>query len=150
MTTPFQAQGSSRGMAAALAVVAGLAPNGAAGAEGDPVRGKLVFARCLFCHSADPGVHKAGPSLASIWGRTAGSVEGFGKYSAALKASKIVWTAEALDRWLRGPRAFVPGTGMIDVRLRNAVDRADLIAYLESLASTAANEAKAPSEKERQ
>lgn len=150
MTSPSREHGLGRGIATALAILAGFAPNGADGAEGDPVRGKLVFARCLFCHSADPGVHKAGPSLASIWGRTAGSVEGFGKYSAALKASEIVWTAETLDRWLRGPRAFVPGTGMIDVRLQNAVDRLDLIAYLKSLASMTTGKAKATNDKERQ
>ena len=125
-----------RVIAVALSAAAGLLPETAYAIDGDPARGKRVFAACILCHSAAPAAHKEGPSLASIWGQKAGTVGGFGKYSAALKSSDVVWTAETLDRWLQGPRALIPGTTMIDILIADPSDRRDLIAYLKDLGST--------------
>jgi cytochrome c len=63
-----------------------------------------------------------------VVGRKAGSVEGYA-YSPALKNSGVTWTREALDRWLENPQALVPGAKMF-FALRDAQDRADVIAYL--------------------
>lgn len=64
-------------------------------------------------------------------GRRAGSVPGF-HYSAALRASALVWDAALLQRWLTDPEALVPGQRM-GLRLGDARERADIVAYLGTL-----------------
>jgi cytochrome c len=124
--------------AAALAVAIGcclLAVDAPRGTEGDAVRGERVFQRCFSCHSVNPNetAQLQGPSLYGIVGRKAATVAGF-DYSAAMKAraaTGLVWTPETLDRFIADPDAFVPGTPMVLLPpLREAQDRADLIAYL--------------------
>src|SRR3546814_3484612 len=88
-------------------VLATLASPASAWAAGDPVRGKREFLRCAISHSADANVHKAGPSLATIYGRAAGTVESFTDYSEALRRAGIVWIEATLDAWLEDPAAFV-------------------------------------------
>jgi cytochrome c len=66
-----------------------------------------------------------------VVGRRAGSVAGF-DYSPALKASRIVWDAATLERWLTDPEALVPGQRM-GYSLGDAAVRADVIAYLAML-----------------
>lgn len=101
----------------------------AASPAGDPVKGKAVFARCAICHTVEPGKNKLGPTLANIVGSKAGNVPGF-NFSPAMKASKIVWTPDALDKYLTNPRALVPGNRMIFVGLPKPEDRANVVAYL--------------------
>lgn len=98
-------------------------------AAGDPVKGKTVFARCAICHTVEPGKNKLGPTLANIVGSKAGEVPGF-NFSPAMKASKVVWTPDALDKYLTNPRAFMPGNRMIFAGLPKPEDRANVIAYL--------------------
>lgn len=98
---------------------------------GDPEEGARVFRVCVACHSLNPGDHRTGPSLAGIWGRTAGSIADFSRYSEALAESEIVWTAETLDRWIAEPQAMVPGNRMSFPGIEDRQARADLIAYLE-------------------
>lgn len=116
-------------------VVATAVVPGTARADGDPQRGKREFLRCATCHAAEPNVHKNGPSLAAVYGRAAASVEGFGRYSNALKRAGVVWTDETLDAWLRDPKAVVPGNTMIMRGIADARVRLDLIAYLRELAA---------------
>ncbi len=115
-----------------------LLPASIAQAAGDSERGRKAFLACVSCHSAEPGVHKSGPSLANIWGKPAGSVERFGRYSDAIKASNITWTEENLDAWLRDPQALIPGTLMRIRAIDSRRDRQDIIAYLKKLASSGA------------
>ena len=61
-------------------------------AVGDPVRGATIFQACAAYHSTTPGEHMTGPSLAKIWQRKAGMVEGFARYSEAMKHVDLVWT----------------------------------------------------------
>lgn len=99
--------------------------------SGDPARGRQIFAPCRTCHYPEKGYgHHNGPSLFAIFGRRAGTQEGFPYYSEALKRSNLVWTPELLDLWLANPRTFLPGTSMMFVGIADARDRADLIAYL--------------------
>jgi cytochrome c len=97
--------------------------------SGDPERGERVFAQCQSCHSIDAGVNRTGPSLHGIIGRVAGSVEGF-RYSDANRNSGITWSEQELFDYLENPRARVPGTTMAFAGIRNAQQRADLIAHL--------------------
>jgi cytochrome c len=101
---------------------------------GDAARGERVFQRCFACHSVDPN-EKAklqGPSLYRIIGRPAGALAGF-EYSDAMRskaASGLVWDSATLERYVADPEALIPGTLMSVPPLREAQDRADLIAYL--------------------
>jgi cytochrome c len=74
-----------------------------------------------------------GPSLAGIWGRKAGSLASFHRYSPALKGADVTWTAETLDPWLRDPARYIPGNRMTFPGVKDAQARADLIAYLRSI-----------------
>jgi cytochrome c oxidase assembly protein subunit 11 len=96
----------------------------------DPVAGRKIFATaCAECHELDRS--KIGPPLAGVFNRKAGAVPGY-PYSAALARSGIIWSATNLDKWLAGPRAFVPGAGM-PMGLPDALRRRDVIAYLKGL-----------------
>jgi cytochrome c len=99
-------------------------------AGGDAVRGQQVYEmRCGGCHSVE--ADRVGPRHAGLLGRRAGAVPGFA-YSPALVASKLVWNANTLDRWLTNPEALVPGQRM-GYSLSDAAQRADVIAYLSTL-----------------
>lgn len=97
---------------------------------GNVENGARVFGACVACHSLEPDLHLSGPSLAGIWNRKAGSLEGFERYSDALKNSKLVWNEKSLDIWLRNPQAMIPGNFMPFAGLKDDKARADLIAYL--------------------
>ena len=105
---------------------------GTAQAEGDPALGKVQYNKCAACHSIKPGENKIGPSLHGIVGRPSHSVESF-NYSEPMKAYSVTWDAPTLDKYLVDPRTTVPGTRMIFVGLKKEEERANLIAYLETL-----------------
>lgn len=104
----------------------------AAHAEGDPAAGKTQFNKCGICHSAKQGENKIGPSLYGIVGRPSHSIDNF-NYSDAMKNYNVTWDQATLDHYLADPRAVVPGTRMIFVGLKKDDERANLIAYLETL-----------------
>ena len=109
------------------------APASATAQEGNPDEGAEVFKKCRACHDVGPTAqNKYGPLLNGIIGRRAGTIEGFA-YSDANKAAGaagLVWTEEALLKYLENPAAFMAGTKMAFAGLRDPQDRKDLIAYL--------------------
>jgi cytochrome c len=103
----------------------------------DAKKGENIFKRCAACHNATTDKNKIGPTLKGVVGRKAGSIEGF-KYSKAMqqKAEEgLVWTKENLDAYLENPKKVVPRGSMSFAGLRKADERADVITYLESVAS---------------
>ena len=99
-------------------------------AAGDAVRGEALYqSRCIACHS--PDAHRVGPKHRGVFGREAGTAEGY-DYSPALLASRVVWNETTLDRWLSDPDALIPGQKM-GYRTGSAGDRRDLIAFLRGL-----------------
>lgn len=115
-----------------LAVVVCLLLVGAAApalADGDPAKGEKLFAKCKTCHTLEAGKNKVGPSLAGVFGRTAGAVEGF-KYSDAMKGSGVVWSEETMEEYLLKPKDFIPGNKMTFPGMKEESDIDDLIAYL--------------------
>ncbi|HVZ03691.1 cytochrome c family protein [Hyphomicrobium sp.] len=112
-------------LAVAMIAAAPVAANAA-----DAEAGKTVFNKCKACHQVDKNA--VGPHLGGIVGRKAASVADY-NYSAALKKSGITWDEAALDKWLQGPGKDVPGTKMIFPGVKDATDRANLIAYLKTL-----------------
>jgi cytochrome c len=94
---------------------------------GDPTRGETIYHKCQGCHSIDR--NRVGPKHMGLFGRQAGSLPDF-DYSEAMKNSGIVWNEQTLDTFLADPRGMVPGTKMTYAGIKNAQDRADLIACL--------------------
>jgi cytochrome c len=105
----------------------------AAHAAGDPKRGAQVFRQCMACHSVAAGEQMTGPSLAQIWNRKAGSVEGFLRYSEPMKRADVVWNETTLDKWLANPEKFLPGTTMTFPGLKEGQTRQDVVAYLKAV-----------------
>lgn len=99
----------------------------ASAVAGDPAAGRALYqTRCAACHSLDH--NGVGPAHRGVFGRAAAQAQGY-NYSAALKASQLVWTEDALDAWLANPEKTAPGQRM-GVSVPDPKDRADLIAYL--------------------
>lgn len=120
----------------ALALV--MTVSGAALADedgGDIAKGKKIFARCKACHTVEEGgPDRIGPNLHGVFGRTAGTKEGFKFSEAMIQHGKdgLVWTEETLDTYLEKPAAMVPGTQMAFPGLKKEDDRENVIAYLKS------------------
>ena len=95
------------------------------------IRGAKVFRKCAICHTVTRREeNRAGPTLAGIFGRPVGSVEGY-PYSPALQESDIIWNEDSIGRlFAEGPHAVVPGTKMPLQRISRPEDRRDLIAFL--------------------
>ncbi len=105
---------------------------GLAHADGDPKRGEKVFEECRACHAVERGVDGVGPDLHGVFGRRAGTLDGF-RYSPALKRSGITWTAVTLDGYIADPQKVVPANRMPYAGLPDARDRTDLIVYMEQV-----------------
>ena len=116
-------------------VIAGLllAASATAALAADPAAGEKIFkTQCGICHAVVAGENRIGPTLFGVVGRPAGSVPGF-NYTADHKKLGITWTAATLDKYLTNPRAMVPDTSMVYAGLKDDTERADLVAYLETL-----------------
>lgn len=114
--------------ATALMTFAVCSPTHAADVEA----GKKVFGKCATCHSTDPGVTRVGPSLFGVVGRKAGTEPGY-QYSTAMKDYGVTWEPKTLDTYLVAPMQVVKGTKMTFPGLKDETDRANVIAYLETL-----------------
>ncbi len=102
-------------------------------ASADAGKGERVFKKCAACHKVD-GEDATGPHLNGVIDRAIGSVAGF-NYSGALSAVGDVWSPENLNAFLENPKGTAPGTSMGFAGLRKVEDRADLVAYLQSISN---------------
>ena len=101
-------------------------------ATADAAAGEKVFGKCKSCHKID-GTNGTGPHLNGVVGRNHGVVEGF-KYSEAMLAMQAeVWTPDVIYAFIKSPKAAMPGTKMGFAGLPAPQDRANVIAYLETL-----------------
>jgi cytochrome c len=102
-------------------------------ASASPEHRAQIAKQCEICHNLQEGQGpKVGPALYGIVDRPIASVAGF-NYTPALKAKGGKWTFAALNKWLSNPRADVPGTAMTFAGLSSDKQRADVIAYLDTL-----------------
>lgn len=115
----------------ALVVTMAMAGARAETSSGDAKRGAQLFRACAACHSLAPDRNMTGPSLAGFWGRKAGTLESFERYSPAIKASDVVWDAKSLDQWLKSPSHFIPQNRMKFAGIPDPRQRADLTAFLQ-------------------
>jgi len=114
--------------AAAIAILALLMP--AAGRAADTAAGQTAFGKCKICHSVEAGARSpVGPNLHGVFGRKAGSLEGF-SYSAAMKNSGVVWDDDSMAKYLHDPRGSMPGNKMAFPGIKNYEEMANLLAYL--------------------
>ncbi|CAN0532586.1 unnamed protein product [Laminaria digitata] len=98
----------------------------------DAAKGKKVFNKCKACHTLATGKHRIGPSLAGVFGRTAGTAEKY-KFSKAMKkagADGLVWTPETMSEYLKKPRTYIKGTKMTFAGLKKQADKDNLMAFL--------------------
>lgn len=109
---------------------------------GDAENGAALFRQCKACHQVGEGAtNRVGPHLNGLFGRAAGTAEGF-RYSKALEragAKGLEWHADTLDTYLENPKQLVPGTRMSFRGLPDPQDRADMIAYLRDFSASPAN-----------
>ncbi|MEM1277733.1 MAG: cytochrome c family protein [Pseudomonadota bacterium] len=117
-----------------LTCAAALVVGGAVAEAADPEQGKKIFRKCRACHKVEDGKNGVGPHLFGVVGRPVGAVDGY-KYSKGMTkfADGKAWTIEELDGYLTNPKKHVKGTKMAFAGLRKEADRADVIAYLETL-----------------
>jgi cytochrome c len=103
-------------------------------AQADPARGQQLARSCVQCHTFERGGrHGIGPNLFGFIEENIASTPGY-QFSPALLAHKNEkWTPESLNVWLLRPQQFARGTKMAFPGVPRAQDRADIIAYLETL-----------------
>lgn len=107
-------------------------------ARADVEAGKAAAKKCASCHSFDKGgKNGVGPNLWGVVAAKKGHAEGFA-YSAALLGTGGEWTYDSLDSFITNPKAYAPGTKMSFAGIAKPEERANLIAYLRSLADSPA------------
>ena len=108
-------------------------------ADGDPVAGEKVFAKCKICHQIGEGAkNMVGPVLNGVIGRKSASYPGFSYSTAYKKAGEegMVQDHETITRWLKGPSKFVPGNKMAFAGLQTDKEIEDVLAYISQFDAT--------------
>jgi cytochrome c len=101
-------------------------------ASADLEKGAKTFKKCAACHKLEEGANGVGPHLYGVVNRVVGSADGF-SYSGNLVAVAQTWSPENLNGFLIKPSKYAPGTKMSFNGLPKLEDRANLIAYLETV-----------------
>ena len=127
----------STASAAASAAPAGPEPVAPLLASADIAAGKDKAKLCVTCHSFDKGgPNRIGPNLYAVVGDEIAHDRGGFAFSEVLKAKGGAWTVDSLNQWLWKPQSFAKGTKMTFIGLPKAQDRANVIAYLNSLSDS--------------
>ncbi len=114
-----------------LVVIAGLLGAATVSAQAqDAAAGEKVYAVCRACHQVgETAKNGVGPKLNGLFGRKAGTVEGY-KYTDANMNSGITWDEATFAEYIRDPRAKIPGTKMVYAGLKDEQRVKDLTAFL--------------------
>ncbi|MCF8471100.1 MAG: cytochrome c family protein [Parvibaculum sp.] len=104
-------------------------------AQADVAAGAKTAKKCAACHNFEEGAGaKIGPDLYHVVGREVAGASGF-SYSSAMKEHGGTWTFEELSHFIADPRGYVPGTAMSFAGIKKPQERANLLAYLNTLGS---------------
>lgn len=111
----------------AFAIAAAFAPEARAQ---DAAAGEKVFVQCRACHQVgETAKNSVGPLLNGLFGRTAGTIDGY-NYSDANKKSGIVWDEKVFAEYIQNPKEKIPGTKMVYAGLKGEQRINDLTAFL--------------------
>ena len=102
--------------------------------KADAAKGQASAKACVACHDfTKGGPNKVGPNLYDVVERPHGGHDGFSYSDGMMSKKGEPWTYEALNAFIKLPKAAVPGTKMTYGGLKKDQDRANLLAYLASL-----------------
>jgi cytochrome c len=106
-------------------------------ASADVKKGEVAAKKCQACHTFEKGgPNRVGPNLYGIVGDHRGEGRGGFNFSTAMKAKGGTWTFEDLNAFIKSPKAFIPGTAMGFAGISKDSERADVIAYLNTLSDS--------------
>ncbi|KAB7613394.1 c-type cytochrome [Amylibacter sp. SFDW26] len=101
-------------------------------ASADVAKGKKVFSKCKACHKLDDGANGTGPHLFNIVDREIGKTAGF-SYSGGMSGIGGIWDIATLNAFIKKPKELIADTKMSFGGLKKDADRANLIAYLQTI-----------------